>query len=131
MNERILLAESDSSVRKMVSRVLETAGYRVTQAGTSAETAHGLQAARPDLVVWDLELGAPAGWEELDFKAEAERAIPVVGITAWPNQQERAARRGATVVLEKPLDLHLLLRIIRELLSGSPSSRAAGLAAAG
>ena len=117
MRKNVLLADRDESVRKMVGRVLESAGYSVTQAGTPAEAVAGLREARPDLVVWDLEMPPAADPQRLEFTGPSEQPVPVVGTTAWPNQEEKAVRKGITTLLEKPLDLALLLQTIQHLLA--------------
>jgi len=117
MKKSILLAEHDDSVRKMVGRVLESAGYAVTPAGTRDEAAARFRTAAPDLVVWDLEITSSSGTEAIDFKAQLDRSVPVLGTTAWPNQAERAARCGISALLEKPLDLGNLLNTIEALLT--------------
>jgi len=128
MQKSILLVEDDEPVRRMVGRVLESAGYAVTQVGTSAEAAAGLSTA--DLVVWDLEMPSPAGTETPGFQGQSEDAVPVVGITAWPNQTEQAARRGISALMEKPLDLGLLLNTIDNLLRAQEQRGANRLASA-
>jgi DNA-binding NtrC family response regulator len=116
MQKSILLVEDDEPVRRMVGRVLESAGYAVTQVGTSAEAAVGLRTAPPDLVVWDLEMASPGGTEELGCQGQSEHSVPVIGITAWPNQAEKAACKGISALMEKPLDIGLLLNTIHDLL---------------
>jgi len=116
MKKRILIAEDDEPVRKMLGRVLESSDYSVLTASTGPEAVAGFSAARPDLVL--LDLGAPdqAGWENLLQIREIEPLVPVVAITAWPEQYEQAVQRGIDALMEKPLDLPLLMDTIRGLL---------------
>ncbi|HWI57213.1 MAG TPA: response regulator, partial [Bacillota bacterium] len=54
MKKQILLADEDESVRKMVARVLETAGYAVALAHTGSEAVARVRDRPPDLVLLDL-----------------------------------------------------------------------------
>ncbi len=113
----LLLADDDDSVRKMVARVLETAGYGTVLAGSGPEAVAKFRTARPDLVLLDLRLANQNGWEVFDEISRVDPLVPVIVITAWPNQYEEAVRRGIDALMEKPLDLPLLLETIQSLLA--------------
>ena len=49
--------------------------------------------------------------------------VPVIVITARPDQARRAADAGIDMLLEKPLDIPVLLETIRELLAAPGRSR--------
>jgi DNA-binding NtrC family response regulator len=124
MNKTILLADDDASVRKMVARVLETAGYSVTQAGTGREAIARCVARQPNLVLLDLKLAEEDGWEVFEQVSRLNPMLPVIVITAWPNQYEEAVRRGIDALMEKPLDMPLLLQTIHDLLAEPENERA-------
>lgn len=123
MKQRILLADDDESVRKLVGRVLESAGYAVVQAATGREAASELIASRPDLVVLELQMPDQAGWDAFDSVRQLDSVIPVIATTAWPNQAREASRRGIDALIEKPLDLALLLSSIKKFLTESEPQR--------
>ncbi|HWX22085.1 MAG TPA: response regulator [Candidatus Binatia bacterium] len=123
MKKTILLADDDDSVRKMVARVLETAGYSVTQAATGPEAVAKSRAREPDLILLDLKLPEQEGWQVFEQISRFNPLLPVVVITAWPNQYEEAIRRGIDALMEKPLDLPVLLQTIRDLLAESDVDR--------
>ena len=118
-----MLADDDESVRKLVGRVLESAGYAVVQAATGSEAASKLAASRPDLLVLELQMPDQAGWDAFDSVRRLDSLIPVIAITAWPNQAREASRRGICTLIEKPLDLPFLLASIKKLLSESEPRR--------
>jgi len=127
MKKRILIAEDDEPVRKMLGRVLESSDYQVLAASTGTKALAVFGDGRADLVL--LDLGAPdqAGWETLLGIREIDPLVPVVGITDWPERLEQAVQRGIDALMEKPLDLPLLMDRIRELLEqprSRPQSRA-------
>ena len=123
MSKRILLADDDESVRKMIARVLESAGYQVVNASTGRQTLTQFCSARPDLVLLDLRMPDQEGWETFDQINLCDPLVPVVVITAWPNQHEQAAARGTDALMEKPLDIALMLDTIHRLLTEPDQAR--------
>ncbi len=123
MKRNILLADDEASVRKLVARVLESADYGVVTAANGQEALAKYRARRPCLVVLDLKMPDQDGWQTFEEMRRVDPQVPVVVITAWPNQAEQAARRGMDALLEKPLDMQLLLETIRELFEEPPQSR--------
>ena len=116
MTRKILLADDDESVRRMVARVLESAGYEVLMAGSVGEALEELRTGAPDLVLLDSELAGRSDADSCRKLRESHSAIPMVVITSWPDQQEQAVRQGAGALIQKPLDLPRLLELIRNLL---------------
>jgi len=127
MKKRILLADDDESVRRMVARVLEGAGYAVIMAGNAAEAVSRFRSSQPDLVLLDLKMPDKDGWSVFEDISAVDPLAPVVIITAWPNQYGEAVRRGIDALMEKPLDLERLLDILQKLLTESEQERTARL----
>jgi DNA-binding response OmpR family regulator len=123
MKKRILLADDDESVRKMVGRVLESVGYQVLMASTGRETVAKFRAGKPDLILLDLKMPDQEGWEAFEQVNHEDALVPVVVITAWPNQYDQAVKRGIDALMEKPLDMQLLLETIESLLREPEAQR--------
>ncbi len=123
MNRKILLGDEDAPVRLMLARVLRAAGYDVLLAATAREAEFEAQHGQPDLVVMDLKTPEPEGWEPFEQIRRAIPGVPVIATTAWSNQLEQAVQRGIDTLLEKPLDLPLLLSFINQLLSETEEKR--------
>lgn len=123
MKSKILVADDDESVRKMVARVLELGGYGVMLAGTGDEAVAKYRSARPDLVLLDLKVPGREGWAVFEEISRINALAPAIIITSWPNQYEHAVRRGVDALMEKPLDLPLLLQTIQGLLAESEQER--------
>ena len=119
MKERILLADGDEPVRKMLARVLESAGYVVLHATTASQAVSQLGSARPDLVLLDMKSPEDDGWLACETILRAAPNLPVIVITSWANQSEPALERGVDILMEKPLDMPLLLKNIQDLLHNS------------
>lgn len=114
--KKILLADDDESVSQMLGQVLELENYQVLRSRTGRETAAMFVAESPDLVMLDLNMPDRSGWEIFDLIHRTHPSVPVIIITALSQQQERATNLRL-VLMEKPLDIPLLLDMIRDSLA--------------
>ena len=127
MKKRILLADDDPGIREMLGRVLESEQYEVVLAGTGREAVAKFAAHLPDLILLDLNIPDLDGWEAIDRITRTHPFASVIVITARPKQYEQAAGMFIDALMEKPLDLALLLAAIAELLAESETERATRL----
>ena len=114
---RILLADDSPEIRESLGKLLRTSGYHVTLA---AHGRHVLDQALNedfDLLLLDLNMPEIDGWDALDHLATLKPTLPVIIITAQPDQHDWARAEGARALMEKPLDLPLLLKTIQEIMS--------------
>ena len=123
MKTRILLADDDADVREMLGRVLESEQYEVVPARTGREAAAKFIAHVPDLVLLDLNMPDRDGWDAFDLMEQTHPLVPVIVITARPQQYKHAAELGVDALMEKPLNLPLLLSTIAGLLAESETER--------
>jgi CheY-like chemotaxis protein len=128
MKYRILLVDDDPAVRWMLLRVLEDDGYSVLPAANGAEALELAKSKTPDLVLLDLALPVQDGWQVFERLANEHPLVPVVVITARPNQLFPALASGVGALMEKPLDLPKLLRTIQDLLEEPEEARKARVA---
>ena len=125
MSKSILLADDDPSVRTMVGRVLEMDGYNVMPASSGREAVSQFLNGPPDAVLLDLNMPEKDGWEAWHLMSSLHPFVPVIVITARPNQYEHANQLRIDALMEKPLDLGLLLETIRQLLTEPDAQRLA------
>jgi len=123
MKKRILLADDDRSVRETLGRVLESENYEVLYAGTGRETAAQFMAQLPDLVLLDITMPDRDGWDVYELINSTHPLVPVIVITARPFEYQRASEAGVDALMEKPLDLPLLLKIIGVYLAETEEER--------
>lgn len=119
----ILIVEDDPNIMKFASKVLQLEGFRILEAWDVREGMGFLTENHVDLVLLDLMLPGPAGWEVLSqMKADDELSgIPVIVFSAaveLPNQ-ERALSMGAAEFLMKPLSPTKLRETVRDTLKDS------------
>jgi len=127
MRKTILLADDDASVRTMVGRVLEAEDYNVLFARTGREAVSQFLSGPPDLVLLDLNMPDKDGWEAWDLMTTLHPMVPVIVITARPHQYDQAMEMGIDALMEKPLDLPVLLQAIEKLLAEPDPKRLARL----
>jgi len=124
VNKKILLVDDERSIRDALSKVLRAEGYAIVLAenGQAAIEKHATEPV--DLLLLDIGLPVKDGWTALAWLSAVDRLLPVILITGRWKQAERAAATRADVLMEKPLDVPLLLQIIHELLHEPAEVRA-------
>jgi DNA-binding NtrC family response regulator len=126
--KRILVVDDDASVREMLTRVLRGEHYLASAVSGGEEALKAIAKTRLDLVLLDLSMPLRDGWETLEQLSAKDPLLPVIIITAQPNQFFKALAAGVGALLEKPLDFHRLIETIDELLREPMERRLARMA---
>jgi CheY-like chemotaxis protein len=118
-----LVIEDDDNSAELLRLQLESAGFRVTRAGT-AEAALELAAHEsPDLVTLDINLPGINGWEFLEgFRQLPKFAKTPVVIVSVTEDRSRGLSLGANQVLQKPVGREELVHALHTM--GFPCSSA-------
>lgn len=123
MPPHILIADDDVALRRLLTLMLESGGYRVTTANNGTQAIAQMEAEQPDLLCCDLMMPDLHGFEVLKtVKSRPDLAhIPVIIITAAGQETEvkRALELGATRYVLKPFATAHILGVIREVLSST------------
>ncbi len=117
---RVLVVEDNAVNLELMTALLEQEGCEVLVAET-AEASIGLaRAARPDLILMDVQLPGMTGYEAARRLKDdpSTAAIPVVAVTAQAmrGEEARAAQAGCAGYLTKPLDAQTFRQTLRRLL---------------
>jgi CheY-like chemotaxis protein len=112
---RVLIADDDFVVRGSLAAVLESEGYVVDEARNGIEAVTRSIQHPPDLVLLDLNMPHWDGWTTFSQLDRVKPLLPVIVITARPNQYEKAVRLGVDAFMEKPLNIVVLVRTIKRL----------------
>jgi CheY-like chemotaxis protein len=125
---KVLVADDDESVRESLHKLLHGEGYQVVSVANGAEAVEIFcrEPNRIDLLLLDLHMPLKNGWATLDRLLEVNPSLPVLIITGQPNQYEMAKAAGVSALVEKPIDVPTLLRVIQKLLAGSVKPRVQG-----
>jgi DNA-binding response OmpR family regulator len=117
---RVLVAEDDPELRRMISSVLTYDGYDVVEVADGAAMLSYLRAcdtAVPDVIVSDICMPGSSGLDVLAQLRELGLSTPFVLMTAFPDQcTEPCARElGAVTLVEKPFEIDDLRMIVMNL----------------
>ena len=125
--KRVLLVDDDSTVLGPLTDVLVAEGYAVIPAenGQRALDLDALSAV--DLVLLDLNMPVKNGWETFEQLTREHPFVPIIIVTARPNQLFTALSAGVGALLEKPMDIPTLLRTMENLLAQSAEQHLARL----
>ncbi len=110
---RVLVVDDDETVRDVVRRYLEVAGFTVDQAGDGAEGLAQFAAHEPDLVVLDVMMPGINGLEVCKRLRQVSQ-VPIVMLTALGEEENRIAglQLGADDYVTKPFSpKELALRV--------------------
>jgi DNA-binding response OmpR family regulator len=120
---RILVADDDPSILRLLQLNFELEGYEVHTASDGEEALAKARASSPDIVVLDVMMPGMDGWEVCRRMKEDEtmREVPVILLTALGQESER--RRGLAVgaseYVMKPFDPDQLVQMVKRTLAGA------------
>jgi CheY-like chemotaxis protein len=120
----VLIVEDNPSVRSVMIRVLEQAGFSVDAVPDGLEALDMLAARRYRAVVCDVLMPFVNGkefYEQLRAQApdQAERVVFVTGTEELP--YKRFLALSGRPVLRKPYDLREMIRVVAELVGRPPN----------
>ena len=116
---KILVADDNANIRKVVKMGFESLGYTVITAEDGRVALEKIRAERPDLVILDVMMPEKSGYDVCaEMKADAElRTIPVVMLTAKNLEEDQYWGRelGADEYITKPYDPEELERAVEKI----------------
>jgi CheY-like chemotaxis protein len=118
MSRTILIADDSPTIRKIVELTFSDTDIRVESARSGGEALDRLASGQPDLVLADVVMPAPNGYELCRSIKSSERPVPVVLLagTFEPFDADRARDCGADDHLVKPFESEALRSRVRDLL---------------
>ncbi|MFL5402706.1 MAG: ATP-binding protein, partial [Gemmatimonadales bacterium] len=121
--ETVLVVEDEASVRHMMARALEDAGYRVLQAGSSADAIEIVGRRETiSLMLTDVVMPGMNGRELAQRVKEMLPGIPVLFTSGYTDGEieRRGLLRPGSLFVQKPLTPDTLVRAVRKALAPSP-----------
>ena len=125
--QRVLIADDDPGIRRMLAVSLGKQGYRTSEACDGREALDAMRAGQADLVLLDLMMPKVTGWEVLTERATAPelRKIPVIVITAERGDGlAKISNDGICALLPKPFELETLRALVKSCLVKAESGEA-------
>lgn len=121
MPKTILLADDSTTIRKVVELTFCDTDIRVEAVDNGNDALERLVDLQPDLILADVGMAEPSGYEICRHVKSSQRPVPVVLLagTFEPFDETRAAACGADGHVIKPFQSAALVRQVTELLDRS------------
>lgn len=120
VSKEILIIDDDIDTQNFLKKILETAGFRCSQALNVSEGLNLLTEVAPHLVLLDFKLQEDDGFKIIrEMRSlSAFKQTPIVMMSATQTKKliMRSIEAGANEFMAKPLQPHLLLQRIKKLL---------------
>jgi DNA-binding NtrC family response regulator len=116
MSPRVLLADDEANIRRMVGALLESEGFEAAEAANGTAALAAVERDPPDAVLLDLMMpGGPDGLATLEQLKRLAPDLPVVMMSGKASLADavRATKLGAFQFLEKPLTPEGVLTTLR------------------
>jgi len=122
-DKTLLVVEDNPAEREALAAVLESEGYGVVSAANGKQALERLRGTpTPDAMLLDMLMSELDGWQLLGLLRHypAIAKIPLFIVTGLDIATDEWARSlRASGLVHKPIDLELLLRQLRDALSGT------------
>lgn len=115
---RILLVDDDGQVLKFMKKALDDAGFSVTATTSGTEALMLIEQRVPDLMILDLNMPAPDGFDLLKRARATHPYLRILVISGYLHGSLLRAAKivGAFATLEKPVSAETLVAKTREIL---------------
>jgi putative two-component system response regulator len=118
----VVVADDDDQNARLLVRILERGGYKRIECTTKSDEVMPMCLdLKPDLVLLDVSMPSPNGFEILEEIAGRDDLDPVVVILTGhehPSIERKGVELGAAAVVGKTISMDELLRKLDEVLSG-------------
>jgi CheY-like chemotaxis protein len=118
---KLLIVEDSPDNMKLFRALLTMKGHEVSGLSGGEGLIDTITAARPDLVLMDIQLPGKDGFALLEeIRASEHRALRVVALTAhaMSGDRERALQAGFDGYITKPIDIRSFPEQVRHALAG-------------
>jgi CheY-like chemotaxis protein len=107
---RVLIADDDAAIRRMLTRFLTSEGYAVETAADGKEAWDRIQTSPPDLLLLDLHMPVWDGWQlYAALRRNGQSQLPIVVMSAGERLKTAREQFPDVEVVAKPFDFDELL----------------------
>ncbi|MDQ4124943.1 MAG: response regulator [Actinomycetota bacterium] len=119
---KVLVADDEPALRKLLKTNMELEGYETLEASNGAEVLECVERDNPDIILLDIMMPVMDGWEVMTALAsnpEYEQKVILVSAKASDDAQLQGWELGADEYITKPFDLDSLLQRVRDVAARS------------
>ena len=120
---RVVVVDDEPAICDSLQRVLELEGFDVVADFNATDALARLRQAKTDLLLLDVNLAGENGWDLCRLARAEDPTLRVIVMTARPGQGPTAVAMSVDKLMEKPLDIPVLVETMRRLLSDRPRRR--------
>ena len=116
--DMVWIIEDDQSIRWVLQKALEHAGFSVRTFDSANEIGDTLDRAQPNAIITDIRMPGTTGLDLLSLIQTKAPEIPVIVTTAYTDLESAVAsyRRGAFEYLPKPFDVDEAVNLVQRAL---------------
>jgi FixJ family two-component response regulator len=117
----ISIVDDDKSVRAATDRLMRSLGFVAYTFASAEEFLHSPQLQESSCVITDIRMPGMGGMELQKFLIDKDHHLPIIFITAFPDEviEARALEAGAVAFLIKPFDGKNLIKSLSTALKKS------------
>jgi CheY-like chemotaxis protein len=133
MNKRILLADDSLTIQKVVELTFMDEDFDVDAVGSGGEAIARLEEALPSILIADVHMPGPSGYDVCRRAKEISSDLPVLLLVGTFEEldEDEIVACGADGNLKKPFDSQELLQRVREMTTGPAPTVTAEVEVAG
>jgi CheY-like chemotaxis protein len=113
---RILLVEDEPHIRHLVSSILRQMGHQISEADNGLTALELFRNTSPDLVMTDLTMPQMDGLELIEKLNQENPDLPIIAMSAYPDQMTQARQKGVRHFLAKPFAYKQLVDVVQSIL---------------
>ena len=120
MNTRVLVVDDEQDTLNLLRTILEISGYVPITTLNSVDAVGLAEVEKPDVVLLDIMMPKLDGFAlcKMMRANSATQNLPIIFVTAYESLdiEERRAEAGANKVINKPINMDVLIKAIDEVL---------------
>jgi FixJ family two-component response regulator len=116
----ISIVDDDESVRSATASLLQSLGFRAYAFASGKEFLQSSYMSETSCLISDIQMPSMSGVDLQNLLISLGHRMPIIFITAFPDEKVRARVRdaGAVGFLSKPFDVQTLIRCLHEAVKG-------------
>ncbi len=116
-NKKILVADDDADIRKVLNIFLTYFGYEVDCVNDGEDAIKLIEKSNCSLLITDYEMPKINGVELTKKVRNLSPSMPIIGISGLHSSRKEFLIAGATLFMEKPITLSILKNALERELS--------------